>query len=47
MRGDFSDQHILDKSLEGVTDVVVLGGLVAILLPRNIQMNPHKLMTWE
>ena len=28
MRGDFSDQHILDKSLEGVTDVVVLGGLV-------------------
>ena len=28
MRGDFSDQPVLDKSLEEVTDVVVLGGLV-------------------
>lgn len=28
VRGDFSDQQVLNKALEGVTDVVVLGGLV-------------------
>ena len=26
--GDFSDQRLLEKALEEVTDVVVLGGLV-------------------
>ena len=28
VNGDFSDKKILDKAMEGITDVVVLGGLV-------------------
>ena len=28
INGDFSDKKILDKAMEGITDVVVLGGLV-------------------